>query len=206
MVSLAAAVAGVATILAVVGSGPQIRRLWRTHDASGVALSTATIGIVSEAAWVRYTIEGGLWSAVPESVLATVVNVVLAGAVIRAGVPLARAAAGTVGWCAVLVAAELVGGPAALGVVLSVACAVQLAPAVWVAYRCGTPSGVSSGSWALVGIESVLWAVYGIAEGDVALLLLGIIGTAAAIAIVARVAAGAGTVELPDLSGIRSWA
>ena len=105
-----------------------------------------------------------------------------------------------------LVAAELVGGPAALGVVLSVACAVQLAPAVWVAYRCGTPSGVSSGSWALVGIESVLWAVYGIAEGDGALLLLGIIGTAAAIAIVARVAAGAGTVELPDLSGIRSWA
>jgi uncharacterized protein with PQ loop repeat len=50
--TLAQLVIAPATVLAVVGMVPQLRRLWRTRDTSGVALCAATIGGVSELGWM----------------------------------------------------------------------------------------------------------------------------------------------------------
>jgi uncharacterized protein with PQ loop repeat len=177
--------AAAATMLALVSMAPQVSRLWRTRDASGVALSSATIGIVSEAAWVHYTLGEGLWSAVPESVLATSINVILAVAVLRTGVARSRAAAATAAWAAVVLVAG-VAGPSSLGALLAVAYTLEVVPSVWAVHRTSAPTGVAAGTWVMVGVECVLWGVYGLAERDPALLTLGCVGTAAAGAILLR--------------------
>ena len=86
----AEAAALIATALALVGAVPQLRRLAVTGDANGVSLTNATLGVGSELGWVAYTLQGSLWSAIPEAALMAVTNVLLARALMRAGVSIAR--------------------------------------------------------------------------------------------------------------------
>jgi hypothetical protein len=61
---------------------------------------------------------------------------------------------------------------------LSVAFAVQVAPAIWVAYRRSHPSGVAVGTWLLVAGELTCWGVYGVHRSDSRLMTMGVIGGA----------------------------
>ena len=66
-----------ATALASLAAFPQVRRVVRHGDGRGVSITSATLGIGSEAAWVGYASQAGLWSALPEAVLMGVANTVL---------------------------------------------------------------------------------------------------------------------------------
>lgn len=175
-----------ATSLAAFGVVPQLWRLAGTGDAAGVSLIAATLGVATEAGWVFYTVQGGLWSAVPESVLMLITNVALAKALVRTGAPIGRSLRAAIAWLALLAVVALAGGILALGMMLPIGYAVQVAPAIWCAYRTWSPSGIAAATWVLIGLESALWGAYGAAHGDPAIIMLAGVGLAAAASIILR--------------------
>ena len=187
-IDIALVAAGVATAMTVVCEWPQLRRLRRTGDVMGVALSTATLSVAGEAGWLIYLSGEKLWSALPESLLSLLVSLVLSIAIRRAGARGMVAIGAAAAWGAALVGARVVGGPTAIAAMLSVTYAVQLVPSVWTAWRAWCPSGVAPGSWTVRLVQSLLWGTYGAGRGDPPLLILGIIGTAASTAVLARLA------------------
>jgi hypothetical protein len=180
------AVAAAATALALAGSMPQVRRLVRTGDITGVSLTGAAIGVVSETAWVAYTSHEALWSAVPMPLLMVLANLVLAGLIVRAGAGPTRAISSAATWSGLLGAASAFGGWSTLGLLLAFAYAVQVAPCVSSAYAVATPSGIAPGRWAALLFECALWGWYGVARTDVAISTFAVVGAGAAIAILAR--------------------
>jgi hypothetical protein len=110
----------------------------------------------------------------------------LAKALVRAGTPIGRTLPAAIGWVAVLAFVSLAGGAVALGLLLPLAYAVQVTPAIWCAYRTWSPSGIAAATWVLIGLESALWAVYGLARHDPAITMLAGVGLAAATAIILR--------------------
>lgn len=178
-----------ATVVAVVALVPQLVRLRRTGDASGVSLAWATIGAVTNVAWVAYMVSAELWAALPSAAAMAVLYALLAVVIVRTGVPLRRPLLAAAAWGVVLLAVTVVAGWSVLGIVLGVAYAVQVAPSVWAAYRTWAPRGIAPATWACTLLESALWGLYGVAERDAALVLFAITGTTAAVAILARWAA-----------------
>ena len=74
-----------ATALATIAAVPQLRRVIAAGDGRGVSLTSATLGVGTELAWVWYTGAAGLWSALPEAIVMTVANLALAVALVRHG-------------------------------------------------------------------------------------------------------------------------
>ncbi len=177
----------VATVLATVGALPQLRRLLASGDVAGLSISSAAIGVGTELAWAGYTVHEGLWLAVPEAALMVATNGLLAVMMLRAGAPGRRALRSGLAWVATLLATFVMWGAAGLAVLLAVAYIVQVAPAIWCVFRTACPSGVAVGTWAMIGGEAVLWGLYGWWSNDAACLAFGVVGTAAAVAIVGRV-------------------
>lgn len=177
----------VATIVAWWSLIPQIRRLIRTGDPTGVSGTWPAIGLVSNAAWSAYLLSQQLWAAVP----ATTVMVVFMGVVLRtlhrAGLQLAAAAARGLVTAGALAVTYGAGSWDLLGFVLGWAYIPQLAPAVWAAYRTSRPTGVSVGTWALIGFEGILWWVYGALLDDTPVVIFGAVGVVAAVLILLRV-------------------
>jgi len=186
---LAALAAFVATSMTIAGAWPQLGKLRRTGDTAGVSLATAALSCAAETGWTIYLTGVALWSAVPEAVVTFVVAAALVRALLRAGVPWRRPAAAAGAWLATLLVAYVAGGLGVLGALLSVTYAVQLAPAVWTAWRCAAPTGIAPTSWVVRLTQSALWGGYGLVRGDRPLVTLGLIGTAASAAVLARVAA-----------------
>lgn len=192
MAELAAALA---TILAVVGGLPQLHRVAVGRDGRGVSVGACAIGVANEALWIAYALHQGLWGAVPEAVLMVATNVGLVVWLRRAGAGGWRPAVGAAAlWFAVFVAVAVTFGAVAVGVLLGVAYAVQVAPAVWTAWRTHCPSGVAGATWAAMLVESVLWGVYGLHHGDPATSVLAITGLAASSALLLRKAVTHGRV------------
>ena len=130
------------------------RRRWPRSPRSpscGASSSAATVAACRSAApcwasstrsvWVAYAVHQGLWSAAPEAVLMTVSNGVLVVVAAARPAPLgggarrappARGRRRSPSWpCSA--------APAAVGVVLGAAYGVQVAPAVWTAWRTASP-------------------------------------------------------------------
>jgi hypothetical protein len=186
LLAMAELAAILATVLAAVATLPQLRRV-AAGDGLGVSLSGAALGVVNESVWITYATSERLWSAVPEAGLMATTNLLLVVGLLRAGAAgRRRAAASAVLWAGTLAVVEAVGGTAALALVLGAAYAVQVAPAVWTAWRTVSPSGVAASTWALVLVESALWCLYGAHHGDPATTTLGIVGMVASSAIVGR--------------------
>lgn len=186
-----------ATVVAVVALVPQLVRLRRTRDASGVSLAWATIGAVTNVTWVAYMVSADLWAALPSAAAMSVLYALLAVVIVRAGVPLRRPLLAAGAWGLVLVIVTAAAGWPVLGIVLGVAYAVQVAPSVWAAYRTWAPRGIAPATWACTLLEAALWGVYGVAERDAALVLFAITGITASIAILARWAATRHRFEVP---------
>jgi hypothetical protein len=177
-----------ATLLAVAGVVPQVRRLARCRDLTGVSVLGPMIGLVSEITWAAYVVDAELWSAGAEPVLMLVANATLLVAALRTGGRLGGAMAAAALWAAGMTAIGLAGGWATVGTALGVAYAVQVAPCLWSAYRAAAPTGVAAAAWIANLGEGGLWAAYGASCGDHALVLVGVVESAAALAILARIA------------------
>jgi uncharacterized protein with PQ loop repeat len=178
--------AALATVLATVAAIPQLHRVARAGDGRGVSVTSALLGVGSELAWLSYASQAGLWSALPEAALMTIANSVLAVALIRRGASARRALAAGVVWVGALATIATVGGHTALGAVLGVTYAVQIAPAVWTAWRTSSPSGVAASRWAMIGLEGLLWGAYGVHHEDPAVLIFAATATLASAATPAR--------------------
>ena len=178
--------AALATVLATVAAIPQLHRVARAGDGRGVSVTSAMLGIGSELAWLSYASRAELWSALPEAALMTVVNTVLAVALIRRGAAARPALAAGLAWLGALATIATLGGHAALGAVLGVTYAVQVAPAVWTVWRTSSPSGVVASTWAMIGLEGLLWGVYGMHHEDPAVLIFAATATLAAAATLGR--------------------
>ena len=177
----------VATMLATVGALPQVRRLLTSHDVAGLSISSAALGFGTEVAWVGYTVHEGLWLALPEALMMAASNGLVAVVMLRTGAPGRRAVRSALTWAAILVATCFVWGTIGLAAVLAVAYLVQVAPAIWCVYHATLPSGVALGTWVAIGVEAVLWGLYGWWSDDVAYLAFGVVGSASAVAIVGRI-------------------
>lgn len=175
-----------ATVLAVGGLWPQILRLVRTGDVAGVSLTWATLGAATNVAWFAYALHEELWFAAPCTVAMVCFYSALAVVLTRHGVAARRPVAAALVWAALMAIIGGVGGWAALGVVLGVAYAVQVAPSVWSAYRTWAPSGISPATWAISVVEIALWGTYGVAQRDPAVMTFAFTGVLAGGAILAR--------------------
>ncbi|TDD99919.1 hypothetical protein [Jiangella asiatica] len=177
---VAAAVFGVPQFL------PQLARVWRAGDLSGVSWSWATLTSVSNGGWIIYFALSGFWTAlvpaISAAVLAGVLAILLSS---RGGVP-RRPAGVAAGWAALLVLAWLTTGRVGIGTVLTVSFVLQVAPSVWTAYRTPRPTGISRGTWLLILAELLCFGIYGIHNSDPRLAVLGSTGVAASLLMLGR--------------------
>lgn len=176
-----------ATILAWTTLVPQIVKLAKGRDAEGVSATWPAIGLVSNAAWTAYLSSQELWLAAPSTAVMILFYALVLRYLALSGRDLRSSAGRGITWVVMLTSTGLLGGWPALGLLLGWSYVVQLAPSVWSAYRSYRPSGVSIGTWALIGVEAVLWGVYGWFYSDSAIVIYAVVGLVASTAIVLRV-------------------
>jgi len=175
-VTLADAAVIVATILAVGSLVPQAVRLLRTHDIVGGSVLWTALGGVTNLAWFAYALARELWAGVPATLATACVYGFLFVTLVRFGGRTGAATLGGAAWAVLLVSVTLVGGWSALGAVLGLSYAVQVAPSLWTAWRTYAPTGISPGTWLLFLIQVVLWGYYGVEEQDWAIKGFAVIG------------------------------
>lgn len=145
---------------------PQIVKLSRTRDATGVSSTWPALGAVTNSGWFSYLLSRRLWMSVPSTVLVVAFYVTILAHLGRVGRPLRASLLRGAAWAATLGTVAAVGGWSTLGLVLSLSYVVQVSPSLWTAYRTPTPSGVSAGTWWIGLGEASMWAIYGRAYGD----------------------------------------
>ena len=175
-----------AAILAIPQFLPQLLKVHRTGDTTGVSWPWAMLTSVNNAAWLAYFVLSGFWSALVPASAAALLAGVLAVMLARRGRLTRRAALLIAAWPAVLIAAFIAAGRAGLGTVLTAAFVLQVAPPIWTAYRTSHPTGISRGTWLLIFGELSCWALYGFRQSDPRLLTLGETGIVASILMLAR--------------------
>lgn len=175
-----------ATLLAFVTLVPQVTKLWKTRNAEGVSATWATLGAVSNAAWVAYLTSQELWLALPSTASMAIFFAVTAGLIMRTGQSIGQSVLLGSLWAVILTAAGLIGSWAGLGTLLGVSFGVQATPSLWTAFRTRTPSGISPGTWQLTLIEGLLWLVYGAGHSDRPIVLFGVLSSIAATLMLAR--------------------
>lgn len=171
---LAAAALVMATVLATVSLIPQIIKLVRTTDPAGVSATWPAIGGVTNAAWSAYLIHQGLWPASISTSLMVVFYGATLWALRRAGTSLTTPLLRGVAWCAALALLTWGTGWLVLGTVLGFAQFLQVAPALFTAYRTRLPSGISPATWWIAGSEGTLWGYYGWFHADVPIMIFAI--------------------------------
>lgn len=182
----------VATLLAWTTLVPQIVKLARTGDPKGISATWPFIGLVTNSAWTTYLASQGLWAAIPAASGMVFFYVLVIRYLRRAHVPLGRPLARGIGLTALLTGIGSVLGWGGLGLVLGWSYIVQMSPAVWSTYRVPNPTGVSISSWSLITIESGLWSIYGWLQSDTPIVIFGLTGFIAGLAIVLRALATRG--------------
>jgi len=173
-----------ATLLAAVFLFPQIASLIWERDTRGVSMTWAIFGVVTNAAWVAYLLQEGLW--LPSFAPATAVVTYGLLAVVLAQLGARHRWGWGLGYSAALALVGLLGGTPALGAVLVVTPAIQLAPEIAAVYRHPYPRGVSPSTWGLGAAEAVCWGGYGLLVGDLALVGYGLVTSAGSTLILAR--------------------
>jgi uncharacterized protein with PQ loop repeat len=179
----------VAAVLATPQFLPQLLRLRRTGETTGVSWSWAALTSVNNAAWACYFALSGFWTALVPAISATALAGVLAVMLARRGegVP-RRQAALALGWTVLLIAAVGLFGRAGLGTALIAAFLVQVTPSVWTVYRADRTEGVAVGTWLLILGELICWGVFGVYRSDPRLIVLGATGVVVSLLVLARVA------------------
>jgi uncharacterized protein with PQ loop repeat len=180
----------VATVLGSWMAFPQARRIARTRRVDGVSATWIGVSLAINSWWLAYGLVAGVWALVPVSIISLLLYGVMAWffvrSVGRAAVP--GLALGVFGLGMVPLPFLLIGGWELAGVAIGLSYGVQLLPAVVASLRTSALSGVSSTTWIIASVEAVLWLVYGLGVGDVALTLAGLVGVVMASVILVRLA------------------
>jgi uncharacterized protein with PQ loop repeat len=175
-----------ATILGIPQFLPQILKVRRTGDTTGVSWPWAMLTSVNNAAWFAYFVLSGFWSALPAASAAVLQAGLLAVLLARRGQRSRWATLAIAAWSAALIAVGAVAGRAGLGTLLIAAFAGQVAPSIWAAYRTAHPTGISRLTWLLILGELACWAAYGADKSDPRLIILGCTGVLASLLMLAR--------------------
>jgi uncharacterized protein with PQ loop repeat len=186
-----------ASLLAATFLIPQIVRLVRTGDTSGVSLTWAVFGVITNLSWVWYLTSERLWTAALAPALAVGTYAILALSLASRGAILRW------GWCLVYSTVLLAGalaGNAVLGSLLVVTPAVQLIPELTTVYLHRRPRGVAEATWWLCAAEAACWGTYGHLVGDGALVGYGIVTSVGSLLIVARTRSTRGAAQGRDAS------
>jgi uncharacterized protein with PQ loop repeat len=163
----------VAAACAVPQFVPQIRKLRRTGDTAGLSTPWAVLTGINNAAWFGYFAASRYWFALVPSSSASLLGGGL-GIMLQRRHPLRRRAV-------LLIAGAAAVDRRLLGAVLTVAFLIQVVPAVVAAYRTRHPTGISRGTWRLILAEVACWAVFGAANRDGPLVVLGTTGMLSAL-------------------------
>ena len=167
------ALGGLATALAAVFLVPQISRLVVSRDASGVSMTWALFGVVTNISWVGYLTVQRMWVPALAPALAVGMYGFLVFVIGRTGAQ--RRWAISLVYAGALVAAASIGGTRTLGIVLAVTPAIHIAPELIAVFRHPRPNGVSPSTWALSAAEALCWGTYGMLIGDGALVGYGLV-------------------------------
>jgi uncharacterized protein with PQ loop repeat len=166
---------------------PQIAKLRKTGDITGVSWPWAALTSVNNAAWLTYFALAHYWTALVPSICATTLAGALATILSLRVEVRPQSAAAVASWTALLVAAFVLAGRVGLGTLLTGAFTLQVTPSIWTAYRTERPTGISGGTWALILGELSCWLTFGLHKSDPRLVVLGCSGVAAAILMLARI-------------------
>ena len=139
--------ANIAVVAATIGTMtflvPQIVKLIRTKDSSGVSSTWPALGFVINIGWFAYMIQNQHWVAVFAPFVTFISYAVILWALSRSGRILSASYVRGIVWTVLLIGVTVIYGWVVLGVVLGLSYAVQLTPSVWTAYQTSDPSGVS---------------------------------------------------------------
>jgi uncharacterized protein with PQ loop repeat len=180
-----------ATVLGSWMAFPQARRIARTRRVDGVSATWIGVSLAINGWWLTYGLAAGVWALVPVSFISLVLYATTAWYYLasagRRGVP--GMALGAFGLGMIPLPFLALGGWELAGVAVGLCYGVQLLPAVVASLRTSVLSGVSSATWIIAFVEAALWLVYGLAVGDPALTLAGVVGAVMASVILVRLGA-----------------
>lgn len=180
-----AVLAVVGTMLAAFFLVPQTISLVRSGDSAGVSPTWAAFGVVTNLAWVAYLVDAGLPMATAAPAIATVCYLLVLKSLALLTTSFWWSATG-LAYLVAVVAVGGMGGIAALGMVLLVAPALQLAPQVVSVIREPLPSGPSPTTWILAVLEALIWGAYGLIAGDIPLVGYAIVTTIGSMVVLVR--------------------
>jgi len=168
MLLVIANVVGVAMLI------PQAVRLHRTGQLGGISAHWIGFGLMMNAGWLVYGLVKDLPGLIPVSAAAFGVYVWI----FRRAMTLSRSVAVTAATSAVALAVvsfvvALVAGVTVAGIWLGLLYTVQFLPAAIEAVIADDLSGLAPATWALALLEAVIWTYYGVATGDLSLLVGG---------------------------------
>lgn len=180
------------TVLPVLAAGfavpqfvPQILKLRRTNDTAGLSTPWALLTGINNAAWFGYFAASRYWFALVPSASVALLGGCL-GIMLNRRHKLARRSAAMIGtWTMVLSVAASI-DRRLLGAILTGAFLIQVVPAVTMAYRTRWPTGIARGTWRLVFAELSCWAIFGTANRDGPLVVLGATGVISALLMLNR--------------------
>ncbi len=177
----------------VLGSGmalPQVRRILRTGRVDGVSPTWIGVSMALNGWWFAYALASSVWALLAVSLASMILYAVMAGGYLKSvgARGLGGLALGAFGLGMIPLPFLLVGGWGLAGVVVGLSYGIQLLPAVIVACRTSALAGISAVTWLIAVFESAVWFLYGMAIGDAALLLAGVVGVVMAAVIIGRLA------------------
>ncbi|WP_432495304.1 SemiSWEET family transporter [Kineococcus auxinigenes] len=178
---LLAAAIGIATGV------PQILRLLRSPDASGLSFSSSVLGMLGAGTWLTY----GLLLMDPAQLVGNVpglgcaaVTVVLAAR--RLGLPLRHAGTAVAAWVPIVAAAQLLGGATLVGALATAVSLVRMVPQVRTAFGSGSLAGLAPGTFVLTQLSATLWTVYGAATGQPSVVVCSVVSAVLAGVVLSR--------------------
>ncbi|MGB0099591.1 MAG: hypothetical protein WBP61_04850 [Nocardioides sp.] len=177
------------TLLAAAYTVPQFRKLRGMTTAAGVSIAALANSAISGVAWTVFgVVEHELWVALPSAVAvpATVGALVIAwfrgGSRARLWLPVV--------WLVVVSAAGLSTlwiGPMVATLVLGCSVALLVAPAAMTAWRSHDVSAIAASAWALLVVDALLAAAYGVLADIDANLIYATVATIGSLAILLRI-------------------
>lgn len=167
VVQILGAAAAASTFLFV---WPQVVRLARTGDVDGISVAATLWAMVAFVLWMTYAVREGLPFVLLANAQATFgFGLIVVLATRRRPVPPVVWVVATVGAAALALAA--LGAPTPLvGTLAVVAGSCGFVPQAVVALRESDLSGLSITTYLLIALCTSIWAVYGLAEGDIILM------------------------------------
>lgn len=153
--------------LGILTGVPQVLRLLKDPDATGLSYSSAVLGLLAAGTWLSY----GVALLDPAQLLANVPGVACAAVTVvlaarRLGLRLSSAAVAVAAWTPVVVAAFAVGGVGLVGVLGTAVSLVKMLPQIRTVVRREPLHGLAPATFVLTQVSATLWTVYGVASGQ----------------------------------------